>query len=232
MTRTYRQDALEGTPTLSALLRRTASAQPSKATVPSIVSESARRLGRLAAWTGAILMVMSLGARLMSWASGALIGVFLSTMAMGQAASLPVAPGVNPDSAILKASEAYRKAVLKGDAAGVAVLYRDDAIEMPPFQRAIAGRTAIEQYYRGMFKSPMKVTGFTFTHTETTADGDIGYDVGTYRRNMSEGPARLVEAAGTYVVILKRTRGDWKVAYITYTCDCPPPGASAPGAAR
>jgi ketosteroid isomerase-like protein len=86
--------------------------------------------------------------------------------------------------AIVEASEAYRKAVLEGDAAQVAAFYRNDAMEMPPFQRAITGRAAIEQFCRGMFKGPMRVTGFIFKHSETTADGDIGYDVGTYRRTM------------------------------------------------
>ena len=232
MTLTYRQDGPRGIPTTNSTLPRTAPAQASAVTARTVVSEPVRRLTRLAAWIGAVLMVMSLGARLMSWASGALIGVFFSTMAMGQAASLPVVPAANPDFTILKASEAYRKAVLQGDAAGVAALYRDNAIEMPPFQEAIAGRAAIEQFYRRTFQGPMKVTGFTFTHTETTAHGDIGYDVGTYKRTMSGGSAGLTEAVGTYVVILKRTGDDWQVAYITYTCDCPPAGKPAPGAAH
>lgn len=33
---------------------------------------------------------------------------------------------------------------------------------------------------------------------------------------------------GRYVVILKRTGGEWKVAYIIYKGDCPPPPAGSP----
>ena len=237
MTRTYRQDSLKESPTLHASSPRIASVQTSSETNPSPSSRAmygaldkpARRLTRFATWICAILMVTSLGARLVTWASGAMFAVFFSTMASGQAASLPAIAPASPGSAIVKASEAYRKAVLEGDAAGVAALYGNDAMEMPPFQRAITGRAAIEQFYRAMLKGPMRVTGFTFKHSETTADGDIGYDVGTYRRTMSGGPGGLVEAVGTFVVILKRSGGEWKIAYITYTCDCPPTGTSAKG---
>jgi uncharacterized protein (TIGR02246 family) len=186
-----------------------------------------RGLSGLAAWTGAGLMLVSLGGRIASLASHALIGVLFANMALGQAASLPAA-AASEESAILKASETYRKAVLEADAVGVAALYRDDAIEMPPLQKAIVGRPAIEQFYRGMFGGPSKVTDFTFTHTETTAEGDLGYDVGTYQRTMSRGPSGPMKAAGAYLVILKRTAGVWKVAYLTYTCDCPPAGMPAP----
>ena len=120
-------------------------------------------------------------------------------------------------------ADAHRKAVLDADVAGVLAVYRDDAVEMPPFQAPIVGRAAIEQFYRNMFKGPIKVTGFTFIHTETTVHDDVAYDVGTYKRTMSA-PTGPLEAVGPYVVILKRTDGAWKLAYIIYNCDCPPPG--------
>jgi len=173
-------------------------------------------------------MAMFLCARILNWAWGAVMAMFLSNMAWGQEASMPAIPvATKPDAEILRAAEAYRSAVLGANAAGVAALFREDAVEMPPFQPPITGRVAIERFYQGMFKGRVRVTGFTFTHTETTTHGDVAYDVGTYKRTMSGAPTGLIEAVGRYVAILKRTGGEWKVAYIIYNCDCPPPPAGS-----
>ena len=162
-------------------------------------------------------------AKLLRRKSGALTALFLSTPMFGQVGSQPMPVAPSPDSTIVRLADAHRKAVLDADVSGVLAVYRDDAVEMPPFQAPIVGRAAIEQFYRNMFKGPIKVTGFTFIHTETTVHDDVAYDVGTYKRTMSA-PTGPLEAVGPYVVILKRTDGAWKLAYIIYNCDCPPPG--------
>jgi len=145
-------------------------------------------------------------------------------MAFGQAASqtaLQAAKSGDPSS--VRAAETYRKAVLDADANHVLTLYRDDATEMPPFQPPVIGKAAIERFYQQMFAGPFKVTEFTLTHSETTAQGDIAYDVGSYTRTMTGAPTGPIHAAGTYVVILKRSGDEWKIAYSIYNCDCPPP---------
>jgi hypothetical protein len=78
-------------------------------------------------------------------------------------------------------------------------------VEMPPFQPPIVRRAAIEQFYRNVFRGPLRVTGFAFTHTETAIHGYIAYDIGTYKRSMSGPPTAPIEAAGAYMVILKHT---------------------------
>jgi hypothetical protein len=49
------------------------------------------------------------------------------------------------DPTIERATEAYRRAVLAGDAAAVAGTYKLDAVEMPPECPEIAGRAAIQR---------------------------------------------------------------------------------------
>jgi len=170
------------------------------------------------------LFTLLLCARVLHWISAAMIATVLSTMAFGQAASqASLQAAKRPDPAIIRAAETYRKAVLDADTNRVLAVYRDDATEMPPFQPPVIGKAAIERFYQQMFGGPIKVTEFTLTHAETTAQGDIAYDVGSYTRTMTGAPTGPVHAAGTYVVILKRSGEDWKIAYSIYNCDCPPP---------
>lgn len=151
----------------------------------------------------------------------ALSALFLAGFALAQEAP----PASRPDTAVLKVAEAYRKAVLNADVAGVMAVYREDALEMPMFQHPVAGRAAIAQFYQAMFSGPIKVTEFTFTHIETATHGDVAYDVGTYTRTMTGAPSGPIKAEGPYLVVLKRTGSEWKVAYTIYNCDCPPPAA-------
>ena len=128
------------------------------------------------------------------------------------------------DAAIKQIADAYVKATLASDAKAIAALYTDDAVEMPPNEPSIKGRTAIEQYYTKIFSGGTKVGQFTITHVESRSVGDSGYDVGTYQQSMTPpGQTSATSETGKYVVILKRSAGAWKVAYAIYNSDQPPP---------
>ena len=92
---------------------------------------------------------------------------------------------------------------------------------MPAECPLLRGRSAIEQYYRDWFSSPAKVTAFAFTHLESTVLGDSAFDVGTYRQTLALGPARIADVSGKYAVILKRTSGEWMIAYLIFNEDSP-----------
>ncbi len=155
--------------------------------------------------------------------TGLLVAVLVVAMAVGTLFARAISRKLDP--IVVQRADAYLNAVLKGDAAAVASLYRDDAIEMQPSQPPIEGRAAIERCYQEMFAGPVKVIGFAFTHVESTIAGDVAYDVGTYRRTMTApgAPGPIVDN-GKYVVILKRTAGDWKAAYVIRNSDIPSPG--------
>ena len=93
---------------------------------------------------------------------------------------------------------------------------------MPPDRPLLRGRAAIENYYRECFKSPVKITTFTFTHLESPAVGDTAYDVGTYKQTLSMGSGATLNDKGKYSVILKRSGGEWKIAYLIYNSDFSP----------
>ena len=181
----------------------------------------------LLAGTSAATAITFLFTKVALWLSAGLLTLFSATMAAGQQASMANAQPSRPDATIVQAAETYRQAVLNRDVDTVMSLFRDDAVEMPPFQPPVAGRDAIRQFYQASFSGPVKVTAFTFSRRELTVQGDIAYDVGTFKRSMTT-PTGPVESSGPYVVILKHTNGKWGLAYLIYNCDCAPPPPAQP----
>jgi ketosteroid isomerase-like protein len=90
-----------------------------------------------------------------------------------------------------------------------------------PGRRPVRSRAAIEQSYRGFFESPLRLTTFALDHSESRVAGDVTFDVGAYRQVLTcpDGPR---EDTGQYVVILKRSGGGWKMAYLIYNSDRAP----------
>jgi hypothetical protein len=79
----------------------------------------------------------------------------------------------------------------------------------------------------GLLKE-VKITAFMLTHTESTISGDTAYDVGTYTQRLSTRDG-MVDDTGKYIVMLKRTGRDWKIAYAIHNSDRPSmmPGSGA-----
>jgi ketosteroid isomerase-like protein len=145
--------------------------------------------------------------------------------------AFPVSEAQNPPTShpdVERVAKAFVTAMLASDAATAAALYQEDAIEMPDCRPLVKGRPAIEQYFRGLMKE-VKITTFELTHTESAISGDTAYDVGTYTQRLSTSHG-MVDDTGKYVVMLKRTGGEWKIAYAIHNSDrpsmMPGPGAS------
>ena len=100
-------------------------------------------------------------------------------------------------------------------------MFQEDGIVMPPGQTLLQGRTSIEQFYREFCHGPAKITAFTFDHLDSTVAGDTAFDVGTYKLTLAVGPGAKINDSGKYNVILKRTGGDWKIAYLIFNSDMP-----------
>jgi uncharacterized protein (TIGR02246 family) len=130
-------------------------------------------------------------------------------------------PSVALDPGVRAVADAYRAAMLAGDASAAASLYRDDGVDMPPGKPPIEGRTAIERYYRELFGA-CRFTTFDLNHTEMRASGDMAFATGTSRTTITPAGGPPVEDAGKYLVVLKRTDGRWKVAYSIYNSDHAP----------
>lgn len=120
-------------------------------------------------------------------------------------------------------TSAWEEAFNKGDAAGVAALYTEDAQLMPPATPLVSGRAAIEAFMRDTFaQSPVQIA---ITDGETSVNGDHADRRGTYRVASPDG-AEL--ETGKFVEVWKRIGGEWKIHWDIWNTDAPTPPADAP----
>ncbi len=97
-----------------------------------------------------------------------------------------------------------------GNAAGMADLYSDDAILMPPGVGRITGRGGIQQYWQGLLDAGVKDLSLTTLEVEDV--GDAAVEVGLIAATApGEGDAR-VALTGKYMVSWKRGGGgNWRL---------------------
>jgi uncharacterized protein (TIGR02246 family) len=171
-------------------------------------------------WTLAIVRV---------WFVATMVAAFSSPPLQAQGPPVDRAAGPKLNTEIVSAVEMYRRAALAGDARAVAAIYTEDAVELPNCEPLVRGRAAIEQRYRKFFDGPVKRTSFTFSHLEATIEGNVGYAVGTYNQRLALPTGQTVSDTGKYLVILRRTQGEWKAMYAIWNGDTlPPPGGNSP----
>lgn len=109
----------------------------------------------------------------------------------------------------------------KADADGMANLYADDALLMPPGAPAVMGRPGIRAFL-GDEATKAKAAGISLKNKAVTGSGvsgDLGWISGTYD---------VVDAAGTvldsgsYLSVHKRQNGSWPYIRDTWNSDRPP----------
>jgi uncharacterized protein (TIGR02246 family) len=96
----------------------------------------------------------------------------------------------------------------KGDFAGVASLYTDDAAAFPPGAGIVRGRDAIGAMWKGLAEqvSDPKVTTLEVKSLGATAAREIG----TVSLKTKEATPK--EMTGKYVVVWEKVGDDWKLA--------------------
>ncbi len=105
----------------------------------------------------------------------------------------------------------------KGDAAGVANLYTEDAVILAPGAPAASGKDAIVSYLTKDIAAA-KSGGITMTAGEVTGvgvSGDLAWLTGTFTVNAG---GSAVDA-GKYVSVYKRVGTDWKLYRDTWNSD-------------
>jgi uncharacterized protein (TIGR02246 family) len=123
-------------------------------------------------------------------------------------------------STIEAGHKAFMAAFDRGDAAGLAALYTEDAQLLPPNADFVTGRAAVQAFWQALMDRGIKamqlITGELEDH------GDTGIDVGRYRL-FGKGGQEFDQ--GKYIVILKQVDGEWKLHRDIFNSSNPPPGA-------
>jgi uncharacterized protein (TIGR02246 family) len=122
-------------------------------------------------------------------------------------------------AAIISLRDRWVQAELAGDWDEWATLLTEDAVQMPPYQSAIEGRTAMKAWAEAF----PKITDVALTPIETNGRDGLAYSRGTYSITiMAEGMPEPVTDSGSYVQILrKQPDGSWRVAIGIWNSDLP-----------
>jgi uncharacterized protein (TIGR02246 family) len=128
-------------------------------------------------------------------------------------------------SSIEETNAQFAAAVGRGDTAGVAALYTEDAVILPANAERVNGRSGAKALFDGLIQT-MGVPVLKLSTTDVTELGDTAYEVGVYTMKFQPPGAAPVDDRGKYVVIWKRQGdGAWKLAVDIWNSDLPAPGA-------
>ena len=107
-------------------------------------------------------------------------------------------------------TDRFTKAMVSGDAAGVAALYTEDGMLLPPHEGVVKGRSAIQQY---VAQFP-KITAFTARLIEMDGSGDVAYTRGTFEITLLPPGAKTPSKdSGKFIEIRrKQADGSWLLA--------------------
>lgn len=124
-------------------------------------------------------------------------------------------------AAIGEAASAFSRALERGDAAGMADQYVENATLIPPGGRMVTGREAILEFW-----TPRNPDFRTLAHSLTTdrleVAGDVAIEVGTWRQEGQLGDETPRESAGRYLVVWRRQAdGSWKMQFDSWTAPFP-----------
>jgi len=134
----------------------------------------------------------------------------------------PPAQDIEADKAKLQADAlSWFDFYAKADGEGMANLYADDALLMPPGTPAVTGRAGIKTFL-GDDAAKTKGAGLAIKNGSVTGvevSGDIGWISGNY--TVVDGSGAAVDS-GSYLSVHKRTNGAWLYTRDIWNSDRPP----------
>jgi ketosteroid isomerase-like protein len=107
--------------------------------------------------------------------------------------------------AIAAANRGFQEAFARGDAAGAAAVYTEDAEILPPNSETMHGRAVIQGFWQGALDMGIKGATLETVELETYPTGAV--EVGKYSLSVAGGQ---VVDHGKFIVIWKQEGGDWK----------------------
>jgi uncharacterized protein (TIGR02246 family) len=97
----------------------------------------------------------------------------------------------------------------KGDAAGVAQLYTEQATVMPPGAPLAKGRPAIQAFWQGAMQNGVK--NVSLKAVQVDQFGPAAREIGTFSLDAPNAQKQMAHVEGKYVVLWRRSAGSWKL---------------------
>jgi uncharacterized protein (TIGR02246 family) len=125
-------------------------------------------------------------------------------------------------SGISATNRQFEAAFARGDAAGVAACYTDDAALLAPDLPMMTGKQAAQDYWQGGIDMGIKSVSLTTVNLDE--QGDTAIDTGAAVAVIQPPGAQSMEASAKFVVIWRRQAdGSWKMAVDCFNWDAPMP---------
>ena len=113
------------------------------------------------------------------------------------------------DMAIEAGNRKFMEALCKGDAAGLARCYTEQARIIPPDSEMMQGRAAIQAFWQAVMNSG--VTEVKLETLDLDSGGDeLAREIGRFVLTIKQG-SETVYSPGKYVVLWKLEAGSWKL---------------------
>ncbi len=97
----------------------------------------------------------------------------------------------------------------KGDAAGVAQLYTENAAALPPGGPMAKGRAAIQAFWQGVMQAGVK--NVSLKALQVDQFGSTAREIGQFSLDQPNQQKQMVHVEGKYVVLWRHIGGRWKI---------------------
>lgn len=149
-----------------------------------------------------------------------ILGLFLALLACTKPETFDLAA---VRKAIEEGGAKWTEAFNRGDAAGVAALYTEDATLLPPNSEIVQGRQGIQNFWNGGIQMGLKDVSLTIVNIG--GSGETAYEIGKYSLKIQPGDQEGMTDSGKYLVVWKRqTDGTWKLHADIWNSSMPMPG--------
>lgn len=115
----------------------------------------------------------------------------------------------NVREAITSGNQNFMDAFKRGDAAGIASLYTEDAKLLPPDNQMMSGTEAIQSFWQGAMN--MGVKDAKLETVEVEAQGSLASEIGRFALTVQPESGEGTTLRGKYVVVWKNQGGKWKL---------------------
>ena len=116
-------------------------------------------------------------------------------------------------------TDEFAEHFLAGNFAGVASLYTEDGVLLPPNAPSVTGRAAIEEFLTNF----PPVTQFSLTNLSVEGSGDMAYVHGTVHLVMTGPDGNTIEDTLKFIEIRHKVGDRWLLAYDIFNSDLPLP---------
>jgi len=137
---------------------------------------------------------------------GIRLPAFAFILALAAAGNAAADARVDIEAALASFTEAFNG----GDAAGVAALYTEDAVLLPPGGARVDGREPIQAFWQGAIDAGL--SALTLEAVEVEERGDLAFEVGKFTLQAPGEGDQKTTVFGKYIVVWKKgDDGAWRL---------------------